>query len=82
MTTPTGDYAFLQKLELDVSAELTLAETSQPPEDAIEVPISEWLSDPADTQRYEVSLRILADAVSELEDDTRPGSESSRSRSG
>ena len=30
MSTPTGDNAFLHTLELNVTAELTLAETIQP----------------------------------------------------
>src|SRR6516162_7623312 len=54
MSTPTGDNAFLHALELNVRTELTLAETSQPWEEAVRVPIDEWLSDPADDQRYEV----------------------------
>jgi len=73
MSTPTGDKAFLHALELNVRAELTLAETSQPWEDAVRVPIDEWLSDPADDQRYEVGLRSLLGAVEALEDDSSPG---------
>ena len=38
MSTPTGDNAFLYELELTVRAELTLAETSQPEEQADGVP--------------------------------------------
>ena len=72
MTTPTGDSAFLHELELDVRTELTLAETSQPEEEAFSEPIGEWLTDPADTQRYEVGLRTLASAVEALEDGSRP----------
>ena len=68
MSTPTGDNAFLHALELNVRAELTLAETSQPEEEAVRVPIDEWLSDPADDQRYEVGLRHLLGAVEALED--------------
>jgi len=52
MSTPTGDNAFLYALELTVRTELTLAETSQPEEEALGVPIDEWLVDPADAQRY------------------------------
>ena len=73
MNIPTGDNAFLHELELDVRAELTLIETSQPEEEAAGVPIDEWLSDPADDQRYEVDLRSLLDAVEALEDGSRPG---------
>ena len=35
MSTPIGGRAFLPELELDVSTELTLAQTSQPEEDAV-----------------------------------------------
>ena len=68
MSTPTGDNAFLYELELNVRAELTWAETSQPEEEAACVPINEWLSDPADDQRYEASLSSLLGAVEALED--------------
>jgi hypothetical protein len=74
MSTPTGDNAFLHALELNVRTELTLAETSQPWEEAVCVPIDEWLSDPADDQRYEVGLRSLLGAVEALEDGSGPGS--------
>jgi hypothetical protein len=73
MSIPNGDNAFLHELELDVRAELTLIETSQPEEEAAGVPIDEWLSDPADDQRYEVNVRSLLDAVEVLEDGSRPG---------
>jgi len=68
MSTPTGDNAFLHEFELNVRAELTQAEASQPEEEAIDVPIDEWLSDPADGERYEVSLRSLLGAAEALED--------------
>jgi hypothetical protein len=73
MSTPTGDNAFLHALELNVRTELTLAETSQLWEEAVRVPIDEWQSDPADDQRYEVSLRSLLSAVEALEDGSGPG---------
>ena len=73
MSIPTGDNAFLHELELNVKAELTLIETSQPEEEAAGVPIDEWLSDPADDQRYEVNVRSLLEAVEVLEDGSRPG---------
>jgi hypothetical protein len=72
MSTPTGDNAFLRALELNVRTELTLAETSQPWEEAVGVPIDEWLSDPADDQRYEVGLRSLLGAVEALENGSGP----------
>jgi hypothetical protein len=68
MSTPTGDNAFLHEFELNVRAELTQAEASQPEEEAIGVPIDEWLSDPADGERYEANLRSLLGAVEALED--------------
>jgi hypothetical protein len=73
MSIPNGDNAFLHELELDVRAELTQAETSQPEEEAAGVPIDEWLSDPADDQRYEVNVRSLLGAVESLEDGSGPG---------
>ena len=72
MSTPTGGNAFLHELELTVSTELTQAETSQPYEEAVALPIDEWLSDPADDQRYEASLRSLLGAVEALEDGLGP----------
>jgi hypothetical protein len=68
MSTPTGGNAFLNQLEVTVRAELTQAETSQPEQEAAGVPIDEWLSDPADDQRYEVGLRALIGAVEALEE--------------
>ena len=73
MSSATGDNAFLHDLEINVRAELTLAETGQPYEEAARVPIDEWLSDPADDQHYEVYVRGLLDAVEVLEDGSRPG---------
>ena len=68
MSTPIGDNAFLHELELNVSTELMLAETSQPEEEAFRVPVDEWLFDPTDAQRYEVGLHNLLGAVEALED--------------
>ena len=59
MSTPIGDNAFLHELELNVSTELMLTETSQPEEEAVRVSVDEWLFDPADAQRYEVGLKLL-----------------------
>ena len=72
MSTPTGDHAFLHKLEVQVRTELTLAETGQPEEYALSAPIDEWLSDPADDARYEASLRSLLGAVEALEESPDP----------
>ena len=68
MNTPPGDHAFLHDLERTVSMELTLAESGPPEEQAAAVPIDEWLSDPADDERYEVTLRSLLGAVQTLEE--------------
>jgi len=73
MSIPIGDNDFLHELELNVRAELTRAETGQPYEEAAGVPIDEWLSDPADDQRYEINLRSLLGAVEALEDGSGPG---------
>src|SRR5437868_469544 len=54
MSTPIGENTFLHELELNVSTELTLAGTSQPEEEAVDVSMDEWLFDPADAQRYEI----------------------------
>ena len=75
MSTPTGDDACLHELRLYVRAELFRAETSRTQEDAVGVPIAEWLSDPADDQRYEASLRSLLGAVEALEDVSCPETE-------
>ena len=72
MSSPTGDNAFLHELELNVRTELTVAETSRGWEEAVSAPIDEWLSDPADDQRYEASLRSLLGAVEALEDGFGP----------
>ena len=72
MSIPTSDNAYLDQLELTVRAELTQAETGQP-EEAACVPIDQWLTDPADDQRYEVGLRTLFGAVEALEDSKAAG---------
>jgi len=72
MSVPTSDNAFLDDLELTVSAELAQAENGQP-EEAACVPIDQWLTDPADDQRYEVCLRSLFGAVEALEDSKAAG---------
>ena len=71
MSVPTSDNVFLDDLELTDSAELAQADTSQP--EAACVPIDQWLTDPADDQRYEVGLRSLFGAVEALEDTKAEG---------
>jgi hypothetical protein len=75
MSTATGGNVFVHELELYVRTELTLAATGQPWEEAVGVPIEEWLSDPADDQRYEASLRSLLGAVEALQDGSGPETE-------
>ena len=72
MTTPAGENAFLEELELNVRSELTIVETSQPEADADGVPTIESLLDPYE-QRYEIGLRSLLGAVETLEDGARGG---------
>ena len=72
MSTSAGDNAFLHELEVNVRTELTVSETSQGWEEAAATPIEAWLSDPADDQRYEASLRSLLGAVEALEDGRGP----------
>ena len=72
MSIPTSDNVFLDELEVTVRAELTEIETS-PPEEAACVPIDQWLTDPADEERYEVGLRSLFGAVEALEDTKAKG---------
>jgi hypothetical protein len=72
MSIPTSDNVFLDELEVTVRAELIEVETS-PPEEAASVPIDEWLTDPADEQRYEAGLRSLFGAVEALENSKAEG---------
>jgi hypothetical protein len=71
MSIPTSDNVFLDELEVTVRAELIEVETS-PPEEAC-VPIDQWLTDPADEQRYEAGLRSLFGAVEALENGKAEG---------
>ncbi|MEV0349047.1 hypothetical protein AB0H88_25005 [Nonomuraea sp. NPDC050680] len=72
MNTPSGEDGFLYELQIEVEAEVTLVETSRP-EEAAELPVTEWLFDPTDAEREEIGLRGLLDAVEALEDDSRRG---------
>jgi hypothetical protein len=68
VSNPTGDGDALRELEVEVEAELNLAEASRP-EEIIGVPSSEWPFDPMDVQREEVGLRSLLGAVEAMEGD-------------
>ncbi|MGO9779262.1 MAG: hypothetical protein ACLPKE_20195 [Streptosporangiaceae bacterium] len=72
MNTPADDHALLHELELTVSTELTMAQTSSAEDEAAGVPIGEQLLDP-DAERYEVRLRSLLGAVQAAERGARPG---------
>ena len=68
-----GGDASLHELDRYVRTELILAETSQPEDEAVALPIEEWLFDPEDGPRYEASLHSLLGAVEVLEE--RDGSQ-------
>jgi hypothetical protein len=70
MSTPNGEDGVLYELEIEVEEELTLTGTSDPETDA---PVTDWLFDPADTERERTGLRGLLGAIQALEDDSRPG---------
>ncbi len=72
MSTSTGDNTSLQELEVMVSTELTVAETSDPEAEPDGAPAADWLPDP-DAERYEIRLRNLLGAVEALEGGSRPG---------
>ncbi|MFI0353270.1 hypothetical protein [Actinomadura sp. 9N407] len=72
MSTKTGDDGFEIELEIEIKAELHLAESSRPQEVA-GLPASEWPFDPVDVQREEIGLRNLLGAIEELEGHSRPG---------
>lgn len=73
MSNP-DEYNSLHGLEIEIEAELAIVETSDPP-DVTATPVTEWLSDPTDGERYEISLRGLLDAVEALEDAVFPNTE-------
>jgi hypothetical protein len=70
MNNPTGEDDSLRELEIEVEADLNLAESSRP-EELIGLPSAEWLFDPMDVQREEVGLRSLLGAIEEMEGDSR-----------
>ncbi|MEH0985306.1 hypothetical protein [Micromonospora sp. CPCC 205556] len=62
----------MHELETEAEAKLAMAAASHR-EEAIKLPVTEWLFDPADAQRDEVGLRSLLGAVGALEGDPRFG---------
>jgi hypothetical protein len=74
MSTPTGDEsAFLHELAVEVREELARAETIEAATETAEESMEAWLSDPADDQRYEVSLHVVLGAVEAMENGYGPG---------
>jgi hypothetical protein len=74
MSTPTGDEsAFLHELAVEVREELARAETIEAATETAEESMEAWLSDPADDQRYEVSLHVVLGAVEAMENGSGPG---------
>ena len=67
MSTPNGDNGHLHKLEIELETEVAEAVASHPEEQA-GLPAVEWLFDPTDVEREEISLRGLIDAVRVLEE--------------
>ncbi|GLY91294.1 hypothetical protein [Actinoallomurus iriomotensis] len=65
-----GD-GFLHELELEVREELILTESGGPED----LPVGEWLFDPADAERDQVGLQALLGAVQALEDGPRTADE-------
>ncbi|MGW0802567.1 hypothetical protein [Nonomuraea sp. NPDC002799] len=66
MSCPTNENAFLHELKAVVAIELTTADVchSQSPRD---LPVTEWLVDPVETERERVGLRGLLAAITVLE---------------
>lgn len=71
MNASSDEDNVLYELKIEVEAEISLVEASRP-EEAAELPVTDWLFDPTEAEREEVALRGLLDAVVALEDDSRP----------
>ncbi|MEV6157006.1 hypothetical protein AB0L53_42365 [Nonomuraea sp. NPDC052129] len=72
MSAPSGEDDSLHELEIEIEAEVILAESSHP-EEAVSLSVTEWLFDPTDVEREEIGLRGLLDAVEVLEDGSGSG---------
>lgn len=72
--TNQSENEFLHGLEVAIEAELAVAESSHL-ENVFDTPVTEWLYDPTDAERYEVGLHGLLDAVEAVEDTTSPDAE-------
>ncbi|MEV4060094.1 hypothetical protein [Nonomuraea dietziae] len=79
MSYPTGENNFLHELKAVVAIELNTADVchSQHPRD---LPVTEWLVDPTETEREQVGLRGILAAIPELENGSlfRPATEDGR----
>ncbi|MFB4289212.1 hypothetical protein ACBI99_16340 [Nonomuraea sp. ATR24] len=66
MSCPTDESDFLHELKVVVAIELHTADLchSQHPRD---LPVTEWLVDPTETEREQVGLRGILAAITELE---------------
>lgn len=67
------DNLFLNGLEIEVEAELTMAGSSRAVEEIGEDPAT-WAFDPTDVERDQVGLRSLLGAVTEMETPTADSS--------
>jgi hypothetical protein len=72
MSAASGENDFLYEFKIEIEEEMTLVESSHP-EQAIGLPVTDWLFDPTDVEREEIGLRGLLDAVEVLRGDLRPG---------
>ncbi|MFI6924521.1 hypothetical protein ACIBIZ_31580 [Nonomuraea spiralis] len=72
MSTPDNPDDPLYELRIEVGIELTEVRRSHP-ETEMDLPVTDWLFDPADAEREEIGLRGLLDAVEVLEEAARPG---------
>jgi hypothetical protein len=68
MSNPS-EYNSLHGLEKEI--ELAIVESGYPL-DVSDTPVTEWLSDPMDDERYETGLHGLLDAVKVVEDTAFP----------
>lgn len=78
----SGEHEFLRELKVEIEIELTEVQASHA-EEAMRLPVTDWLFDPTEAEREEIGLRGLRAAVEVLEvevheDDSRPGSRGTR----
>jgi hypothetical protein len=67
---PPDESRFLQEFEMEVEAELGVAQSSGPAEELLVSP-AEWLYDPTDVQREQVGLANLLGAAGVLGEEPR-----------